>query len=141
MKNPTIAQKSILLVCAVTLMQAFQFSANARQSGTVAPHQTTEQQVLVLLKKNPAVRGAYYEAKRWAGAKKCDQLKFEELTAHTFKAYASCDNPGDPAEEARVGVGLGATGQFHVSGTISDGSSPSAPVSISIDKIEFTNAG
>jgi len=46
-----------------------------------------------------------------------------------------------PKEEEKAGVGLGATGQFHVSGTIFHGSKANSPIGITIDKIEFTNAG
>ena len=100
-----------------------------------------KKQVLALLMASPAVRGAYAESKRWSGATKCGALQVEELSESSFKVYASCDNPGDPKEEEKAGVGLGATGQFHVSGQILSGAKPNSPISIVIESIEFTNAG
>lgn len=113
------------------------YSASAEDD--LAPN--VREQVMIQLRANPAVRGALAEAKQWAGAASCDNLAFEETSATTFKVYASCDNPGDPKAEAKAGVGLGATGQIHVSGTIQYGLKKNSPVKVQIDHIEFAYAG
>lgn len=125
----------------IAIFVALSTFSTAYAADPVVPSAAVQQQVLALLKNSPAVKGAYAESKRWSEAKSCDALQIEEVTQYTFKVYASCNNPGDPKEVAKVGVGLGAMGQFHVTGTILYGTTANAPINITIDNIAFTNAG
>lgn len=95
-----------------------------------------KKQVLAQLMASPAVRGAYAETKNWSGAVKCSALVIEELTESSFKAYASCNNPGNPSEDI-----IGASGQFQVHGQVLSGSEPDSEVTISINGITFSHAG
>lgn len=126
------------IVAVISIGSAF---ANAEDASKQTLSAGVQQQLMAQLKSNPGVRGALAEAKRWAGGGKCDSLQLEESTSNSFKVYATCTNPGDPAEEAKTGVGMSASGQIHVSGTIYYGSKKNSPITIQIDKIEFAYAG